>query len=87
MHQKTTSSISNIRDAVNNQPLTANTDSATSATATRSVSNSHHGDTTRYSACNTIGINDTKGGLAGTANTARANTPASNAHGNLRQEC
>ena len=38
------------------------TDSATSATATCSVNNSHYGDTTRYDAYNTIGINDTKGG-------------------------
>ena len=37
-------------------------DSATSATATRIVNDSHHGDTTWYDAYNTIGNNDTKGG-------------------------
>ena len=80
----TTSSINNIRDAVNHSNARnhfatgitdGTTDSATSPTATRSVNDSHHGYTTRY---DTIGNNETKG--------ARANAPASNANGNLRQE-
>ena len=53
---------SNDRNVLTSGITDSTTDSATSATAILSVNDSHHSDTTRYDAYNTIGNNDTKGG-------------------------